>query len=234
MKTIIAVTTLGWFLAALAAGPPNPAVVGPTATLAIQSGFDPEAYRLEAIRTGFKEIQALYADFKINETQRRMQQLESEQPSVLQEPIYQKLKRDMGVIHREAGNLKGVQWLQGKTELDVSPLTLVVFWESWCPHCQDSMPLIQKMFRKYHVKGLNVIGLTKITKPANMTTVIQFIAENEIEFSIGKDPGRVSEHFGVSGVPAAAIVKEGVIIWRGNPDWITEQTVLAALQAPTK
>ncbi len=194
-----------------------------------QSGFDPEQYRLDAIRTGFDEIRKHYTQCDIAKTRERMAALESAQPTVTEEPVYQKLKRDLGVVGQKAGDLKGVHWLQGKTDLDVSPLTLLVFWESWCPHCQDAMPLIQKMFSQYHVKGLNVIGLTRITKPADMTSVIQFIAENEIEFSIGKDPGRISEHFQATSVPAAAFVKEGVIIWRGNPDWITEETVLAAL-----
>lgn len=194
-----------------------------------QSGFDPEQYRLDAIRTGFDAIRKHYTQLDIAKTREQMAALESAQPTVAQEPVYQKLQRDLGVVGRKAGDLKGVNWLQGKTDLDVSPLSLVVFWESWCPHCQDAMPLIQKMFSQYHVKGLNVIGLTRITKPADMTSVIQFIAENEIEFSIGKDPGRISEHFHATSVPAAAFVKDGVIIWRGNPDWITEETVLAAL-----
>lgn len=205
-----------------------------TTTTLAQSGINPDSYRLEAIRTGFAEIRERYTVLDIAGTQQRMTKLETDQPTVMQEPIYQRLKRDIKVVNRPAGDLKGVNWLQGKTDLTISPVTLVVFWESWCPHCQDSMPLIQQMFQKYHVKGLNVIGLTKISKPANMTTVIQFIAENEIEFSIGKDPGRVSDHFGVAGVPAAAIVKEGVIIWRGNPEWINEQTVLAALNHGAK
>lgn len=196
---------------------------------AVQSGFDPEQYRLDAIRTGFDQIRKTYTHLEIAKTREQMAALESAQPTVTEEPVYQKLKRDLGVVGQKAGDLKGVNWLQGKTDLDVSPLTLVVFWESWCPHCQDALPLIQKLFSEYHVKGLNVIGLTRITKPADMTSVIEFITEHEIEFSIGKDPGRISEHFNATSVPAAAFVKDGVIIWRGNPDWITEDTVLAAL-----
>jgi hypothetical protein len=33
----------------------------------------------------------------------------------------------------------------------------------------------------------------------------------------------VASHFGVSGIPAAAVVKGGKVVWRGHPARLSEQ-----------
>ncbi|MFT7518621.1 MAG: hypothetical protein ACI9MC_000753, partial [Kiritimatiellia bacterium] len=38
-----------------------------------------------------------------------------------------------------------------------------------------------------------------------------------VTFPIGKDGGELTKFYAVSGVPAAAVVKDGVVVWRGHP-----------------
>ena len=40
-----------------------------------------------------------------------------------------------------------------------SKLTLINFWEPWCPPCVDEMPDLEKIYEQYKDKGLNIIGV---------------------------------------------------------------------------
>jgi hypothetical protein len=39
---------------------------------------------------------------------------------------------------------------------------------------------------------------------------------------VAKENGQVAPRFNVSGIPAAAVVRDGVIVWRGNPAGLSE------------
>lgn len=38
--------------------------------------------------------------------------------------------------------------------------TLIEFWASWCPYCQNEMPNVVKVYDEYHEKGLNIISIS--------------------------------------------------------------------------
>ncbi|MBR6475495.1 MAG: TlpA family protein disulfide reductase [Lachnospiraceae bacterium] len=40
-----------------------------------------------------------------------------------------------------------------------SKLTLINFWEPWCPPCVGEMPDLEKVYEEYKEKGLNIIGV---------------------------------------------------------------------------
>ncbi|MCR4723318.1 MAG: TlpA family protein disulfide reductase [Eubacteriales bacterium] len=40
-----------------------------------------------------------------------------------------------------------------------SKLTLINFWEPWCPPCVGEMPDLEKIYEQYKDKGLNIIGV---------------------------------------------------------------------------
>ena len=48
--------------------------------------------------------------------------------------------------------------------------------------------------------------------------MVDFIAENKVTYPIAKEQGdEMSKAFNVSGIPAAAVVKNGTVVWRGHP-----------------
>ena len=49
----------------------------------------------------------------------------------------------------------------------------------------------------------------------------KFIEEHRLEFPLAKEDGKVATYFGVGGIPAAAIIKEGTIVWSGHPANLT-------------
>src|SRR5690554_4215113 len=38
--------------------------------------------------------------------------------------------------------------------------TLLVFWVSWCPHCQAELPVLQKVYGDLRSKGMNAVGVS--------------------------------------------------------------------------
>ena len=116
------------------------------------------------------------------------------------------------------------KWFQGENEVKLASdgTTLVVFWETWCPHCRREVPKLQAVYDKFKTKGLQVVGVTKITKSATEDGVASFITDNQVGYPVAKEDGSLSQHFAVSGIPAAAVVKDGKVVWRGHPATLSD------------
>ncbi|MBN2798558.1 MAG: TlpA family protein disulfide reductase [Deltaproteobacteria bacterium] len=134
------------------------------------------------------------------------------------------------IVGIDAGEMKVEKWYQGETDMTQGKATLLVFWEAWCPHCRKEVPEIQNTYTKYKDQGLNVIGLTRVTKSATDEKVMELINENHITYPIAKETGEMAPHFGVRGIPAAAMVKDGKVVWRGHPARLTDEMIAGWLQ----
>ena len=134
-----------------------------------------------------------------------------------------RLKAELGVVGKAAPSSYNVEWFQGNSNFD--GVQLIVFWELWCPHCKKEAPEMEAFHRKYKEKGLSVIGLTKLTRSKTQEEVMAFVAEKQITYPIGKEDGNITAHFAVSGIPAAAVVKDGKIIWRGHPATLNDEQI---------
>jgi thiol-disulfide isomerase/thioredoxin len=136
-----------------------------------------------------------------------------------------RLAQELAVVGKEVPQDWGIEkWFQGQDKIDLSGkgTTLVVFWETWCPHCQREVPKLEALYDSYNPKGLQVVGLTKVSRSATDEGVSQFITEQKLTYPVAKENGAASTHFGVSGIPAAAVVKDGHIVWRGHPANLSE------------
>lgn len=131
-----------------------------------------------------------------------------------------RLAQELAVVGKDAPSEWGIEkWFQGEDKLDLSSdgTTLVVFWETWCPHCAREVPKLQAIYDSYSPKGLQVVGLTKVTRSSTEEGVSEFLTQQKVSYPVAKENGQMSTHFGVSGIPAAAVVKGGKIVWRGHP-----------------
>jgi thiol-disulfide isomerase/thioredoxin len=118
------------------------------------------------------------------------------------------------------------EWYQGDGQVDLTTgTTMVVFWEVWCPHCRNHMPELVGTYDKWKGKGMNVVGLTRLTKGKTKDDVLKFMDENKLNYPIGKEDGKLARIFGVGGIPAAAVVKDGKIVWRGHPARLSEDVI---------
>ena len=105
-------------------------------------------------------------------------------------------------------------------------VTIAVFWETWCPHCRREMPSMNALYAKHKADGLKVIGFTKQSRGTTREQVMDFIEEHQLAFPIAQEDGEISKSVSVKGIPAAAIYKDGVVVWRGHPARI-DDTVLS-------
>jgi peroxiredoxin len=136
-----------------------------------------------------------------------------------------RLLAELSVVGKDAGVFEADKWLQGETSFAEGKATLLVFWEVWCPHCKREVPKMQATFEKFQSQGLNLVGLTKLTRGKTEEDVMAFIKEQKVTYPLAKESGSMSARFGVNGVPAAAVVKEGKVVWRGHPAQITEEMI---------
>ncbi len=80
------------------------------------------------------------------------------------------------------------------------------------------------MSKQYKGK-LDIVGLTRMSRDKTTEEVAAFIEENKVSYPMVKENGKVAQHFAVSGIPAAALVKDGTIVWRGHPGRLSESTI---------
>jgi thiol-disulfide isomerase/thioredoxin len=152
----------------------------------------------------------------------KLADIQSQYPTTRAAKAATRISQEIGLIGQAAPPLTVDKWFQGKADYAANKATVVIFWEQWCPHCKEEMPKMQPLSEKWKDK-LAVIGITKVTKTSTDDLVMQFLKENNIKFPIAKEKdATISQAFSVSGIPAAAIVKGGKVIWRGHPNKLTD------------
>ncbi|RMG43281.1 MAG: hypothetical protein D6718_12615 [Acidobacteria bacterium] len=191
-----------------------------------QRAAAPDPAREQEARRLYQEAdQALQAG-DVETARARIQRLNREYGGTAAQRQAARLNQMLSVLGRPAPKELGIEkWFQGR-ELVQWPskgTTLLIFWEQWCPHCRREVPKIEQTWERYKDRGLQVIGLTKITRSATEEKVQQFIADNHLTYPIAKENGEMSRAFNVSSIPAAAVVKDGKIVWRGHPARLTPE-----------
>ncbi len=137
-----------------------------------------------------------------------------------------RMASEINLIGTDAAPIEVDKWFQGKADFSGSKATLLVFWEVWCPHCKKEMPQLAEEEGKWKEKGVQIVGVTKVTKSATDEKVSEFLKENKIKYPVAKEKdGSMSKAYAVSGIPAAALVKDGKVIWRGHPARLDDATV---------
>lgn len=179
-----------------------------------------------------KDIAALTRDGKYDEAKTKLATLKGTYGSTTAYKKARKLEQELDIIGKDAPpSWEMEKWFQGQGNIDLTSnkTTLVVFWEVWCPHCQREVPELEATYKSLGPQGLQVVGVTKITKSATEEKVTEFIKEKGVTYPMAKETGALSEYFGVSGIPAAAVVKDGKVVWRGHPARLDDETLKAWL-----
>ena len=136
----------------------------------------------------------------------------------------QRLSTELAVIGVEAGTLSVEKWFSiSQTTFDAGSATFVIFWEQWCPHCKREAPKLEQTYQKYRDRGLNMVALTQVTKSSTDESVSAFVQEAGLTYPVGKEDGQFSARFSISGIPAAVVLQDGVVVWRGHPARVSDQ-----------
>lgn len=175
------------------------------------------------------EADTLAAGGKILEARAKYEELATKYPQSTATRASASVRGELQIVGRAApGNLEIDKWYQGEDEGKkslTSKATLLVFWETWCPHCQREVPKMTDIYSRFKDKGLAVVGLTRLTKGSTDEAVLAFIKERAVAYPIAKEKGTLSTFFNVSGIPAAAVVKDGKIVWRGHPNRLNDELI---------
>ena len=66
-------------------------------------------------------------------------------------------------------------------------------------------------------RDASAVLLTRLTRDATVESVQEFLTTNDVQEPVAYVRQDVADRFGIQGIPAAAVVEDGVIIWRGHP-----------------
>lgn len=111
---------------------------------------------------------------------------------------------------------------QGSVQLSdyTSKPTILVFWASWCPHCQRELPVIQSIYKDLAPKGLNVVG---VSVDRSIGDAKGFTSSHSITFPnayAGTDKGGdMLDTYNISGIPTIYVLnKNGTVktVYRGE------------------
>ena len=100
---------------------------------------------------------------------------------------------------------------------------LVDFWASWCKPCRAGMPAMKELYKKYHAKGFEIIG---VSDDDNHDAWKQAVAQDQTpwihvvdEFPVPNKPARVGLLYGVHYIPSYFLLdKEGKVIGKMDHD----------------
>jgi peroxiredoxin len=89
-------------------------------------------------------------------------------------------------------------------------VVLVNFWATWCGPCQQEMPLLDQMYKKYKPAGFTLIGVN-VDKEA--PAVKELLARKPVSFPVLLDPeNSVSRAYKVADMPSSVIIdRKGIV-----------------------
>jgi len=89
-------------------------------------------------------------------------------------------------------------------------VVMVNFWATWCGPCQQEMPLLDQMYKKYKPAGFTLLGVS-VDKDAS--PVKDLMTRKPVSFPVLLDPAnQVSKAYNVQEMPSSVIIdRKGVV-----------------------
>lgn len=94
------------------------------------------------------------------------------------------------------------------------------FWASWCSPCRAEMPGMDRLYREFKDKGLEMLAVNVKDKRDD---ALRFMKELKISYPVAMDPeGEVGLLYGAWGMPTTYLIdRKGQVLARmwGPADW---------------
>lgn len=140
---------------------------------------------------------------------------------------------EFAMVGQPAPPLAVQSWAQGGPP-DSSQLQLVVFFEAWCSHCQQEMPILAAKSSEWAERGLAVVGITQQSRGVTNAELAAFLQASGVGFAIAVEDGGVSEAYRVTGIPSMAVTQGGTVVFRGHPSLLADSVLESWLAAPPR
>ena len=94
------------------------------------------------------------------------------------------------------------------------------FWASWCEGCREEMPSMERLYKEFKGKGLEILAVNvKEQRPA----AVAFYKKLQLTYPVALDPdGEVGLLYGAFGLPVTYLIdRKGILLARlwGGTDW---------------
>jgi thiol-disulfide isomerase/thioredoxin len=87
---------------------------------------------------------------------------------------------------------------------------VVTFMAAWCGPCIEELPVLNKLYRKYHKKGLKMIGISiDIEGPGAMQPIVDHL---KIDFPIHWYGEKAVKKFKLLAIPMLFFIEDGAVV----------------------
>ena len=93
---------------------------------------------------------------------------------------------------------------------------LLIFWATWCPHCNESVPVINRMHSEPPTR--DTLAILALDYMESQEKVRAFILSKKVAFTVLLDgDGGVARKYGVIGIPTYILIdRDGKVAYRGH------------------
>jgi thiol-disulfide isomerase/thioredoxin len=92
-------------------------------------------------------------------------------------------------------------------------VVLLDFWATWCPPCLAMMPTLHDLYRDWHPRGTEFIGIDTDGPMASRDDLQAFLARNPFPYPVVVDDRNAGGAYGVSSIPHIVIIgRDGKIV----------------------
>ena len=138
----------------------------------------------EEAKTAYVGIQALVGSGKLDEAKTKLASVGNKYAGTRTGWNFTSMARELAVVGKDAPKDWAIEkWYQGQDKIDLASndTTVVVFWETWCQHCRREVPKLQQMYNEFKDAGLQLIGVTRVSRSSTDQTVQDFLAQSEVD-----------------------------------------------------
>jgi len=93
---------------------------------------------------------------------------------------------------------------------------LINFWATWCGPCRMEIPEFNELYKSYHEKGLEILGISVSDNKKQLKNFAKsFAVDYPLLYGSARDMNNIMKDYGgVYAVPSSFLIgKEGSIIW---------------------